>query len=146
MRVVPVVLLCFSLATLAACSGASDVPTSVPAAIRIPDTVQCADASGLRDRVAGERESVGALTSDQDKVDAGSRANFLASLATIADLRCRVQTADAGSDELIARALDAGRTASETAGFYERNVRWSEATLLAQDAITHLLALVPIHE
>jgi hypothetical protein len=110
----------------------------------VPTQVQCADAAQLRRQAADDRTQSAALRSDQERVIAGNRVNFLSSLALIADLKCKVQ--GGGSDEALRSALDAAREAAAAGGFYEAAQLWNQATFNATHAASLLaqqLASIP---
>ena len=124
--------LCLALATLipiGACArtGANARPTSVPAA------VNCADASQLRQRAVEDRRTTETSKSDHERIVAGNRAGFFASLATIADLKCKVTAGEA--DEALKPAFEAARKAEVSRSTYERAQRWSEATYILTGVI-----------
>ena len=70
-----------------------------------------------------------------------SRARFIATLATIADLRCKVSLTDA--DEILPRALDAARAAEKTRSFYARTLKWQEADRIADEAVALMIKRLP---
>jgi hypothetical protein len=114
------------------------------AAPPLPSTVNCTDAADLRQRGSIDRRRSAELTSDQEKVDTANRAVFLASLATIADLKCKVTAADATeADVALQRTLDAARKATSTRGFYERSNAWTEANFTATEVIALLVKRIP---
>ena len=118
-----------TLVTATACTrtGANARPTSVP------QSVACADASPLRQRAVDDRRKSEASKSDHEKIAVGSRASFFASLATTADLKCKVALAEA--DEALKPALEAARKAEATSSTYERAQRWNEATFIATEVM-----------
>jgi hypothetical protein len=59
-------------------------------AVTLPATVNCEDAAQLLDRATRNRRSIRERSSDQEKIDLANRARFIATLATSADLRCKV--------------------------------------------------------
>ena len=122
------------LALAIACDRPNDVgPANSPA----PAAVTCADAPQLRQRALDERRLSVGTTSDQEKIVAGSRATFYMSLAIIADLKCKVTSAEA--DATLTRALAAARKTEGTRSFYERAVLWTEAGVTASEAISMFL-------
>lgn len=102
-----------------------------------PTAVNCADAPQLRQRALDARRQSVETTSDQEKIVAGNRATFYASLAIIADLRCKVALAEA--DEALKPAFDAARKAEATRSFYEEAVHWSEAGFIATQVVSMLM-------
>ena len=131
-----------ALATLIGCGGDYNVADDSRSAAPLPAAVNCEDAAQLRDRATEDRRSSSARSSDQEKVDLASRAQFIAALATIADLRCKVSPADA-DDEILRRALDAARDAESTGSFYARTLKWQEAGLIADEAVGVMIKRLP---
>lgn len=127
-----------TLAPLVALTACGSAPKVVPPA---PTAVACADAPQLRQRAVDDRRQAGELKSDQDKVYIGSRANFFASLAIIADLKCKVVLPEA--DEALKPAFEAARKAESTRSFYERAIRWGEADFKASEVIALLVQRLP---
>ncbi|HET7155153.1 MAG TPA: hypothetical protein VFI87_07280 [Hyphomicrobiaceae bacterium] len=111
------------------------------AADPVPTAVSCMDAPQLRQRAVGDRREIEKLKSDQARVVNGSRAGFLASLAIIADLKCRVISADA--DEALRPAFEAARRAEASDSFYERARMWGEASFIATQVIALLIRDLP---
>lgn len=110
----------------------------------LPSTVTCADAAELRQRASIDRRRSADLKSDQEKVDTANRAAFLASLATVADLKCKVTLAEAAIvDDALKRTLDAAHKATSTRSFYERSNAWSEANFMATEVIALLIQRIP---
>ena len=129
-----------AVVTLIGCGGdnlAGESRTAAP----LPATVNCEDAERLRDRATQDRRSSRERSSDQEKIDLASRARFIATLATIADLRCKVSPADA--NEILRRALDAARAAEDTRSFYARTLKWQEAGLIADEAVGLMIKRLP---
>lgn len=127
-----VVVVCLALVT--ACDRSGDVgPVGSP----VPTAVICGDAPQLQQRALDARRQHAETTSDQATIISGSRATFYLSLATIADLKCTVASADA--DAALTQALAAARRAEETGSFYESAVQWTEAGMSATDAVSLLL-------
>ena len=106
----------------------------------LPATVNCEDAAQLRQRAIGDRRSSSERSSDQERIDLASRAQFIAALATIADLRCKVSLAD--GDEILRRAVAAARDAEGTS-FYARTLKWQEASLIADEAVGLMIKRLP---
>lgn len=100
----------------------------------VPETVSCADAQSLRQRATDDRRQVDAVRSDHQKIVLGSRGNFFASLAVIADLTCRSTLP--GLDVRVKPAFDAARKADESKSAYEKARKWSEADFIATEVIT----------
>ena len=107
----------------------------------VPTAVSCGDASQLRQHAVDERRRRAGQTSDQEKITIGSRASFLASLAIIAELKCRVTGSNV--DEVLKPAFAAAHKAEESDSFYERAVGWGDANAIATDAITVLTQQLP---
>lgn len=112
-------------------------PTGSP----VPTAVACADAPRLRQRAAEEQLQVAETTSDQTRIVGASRASFYVSLAIVADLKCRVASADA--DTALSAALAAARSAEAAGTFYETAVRWTEAGVAASQAVSALIGQLP---
>jgi len=131
----------FGLVALTACGSGCVGAGSTVSQSPLPTSVSCTDASQLRQRALDDRLHVAELKSDQEKTSAGNRANFFASLAVIASLKCKVTVAAA--DEGLNKALDAARKAADTSSFYDRTKGWSDANFLASEAIALLVQQVP---
>jgi hypothetical protein len=102
-----------------------------------PSAVNCPDAPQLRQRALDDRRGSVETRSDQEKIVALSRATFYASLATIADLKCKVTSGEA--DEALKLAFDAARKAEATRGFYESAGYWGEAGFIASQVVPTLM-------
>ena len=130
-----------AVVTLIGCRGdynlAGDSRTPAP----LPATVTCEDAGQLRDRATRDRDTSRTRSSDQAKVDLANRARFLAALATIADLKCKVPLPDV--DDILRRALDAGRDAEDARSFYARTLKWQEANFIADEAVDLMIKQLP---
>jgi hypothetical protein len=127
-----------ALTVTTACERSTDqAPTGAPA----PTAVVCTDAPQWRQRANDERQLIGEATSDQAKIVGGSRANFYVSLAVVADLKCKVTSADA--DALLTLALSAARNAEGASNFYETAIRWSEAGMAASQAVSKFVEQLP---
>ena len=135
------VLVIAALATVIGCGGDSNLAGKPRGAASLPATVNCEDAAQLRERAARDRRSVSERTSDQERIDLASRARFVATLATIADLRCRVSGADA--DEIVRKALDVARAAEGTGSFYARTLKWQEAGFIMDEAVGLMIKGIP---
>jgi hypothetical protein len=118
-----------------------DLAGTPQSAAPLPATVNCEDAAQLRDRATRDRRSIRERSSDQEKIDLANRARFIATLATSADLRCKVSLSDA--DEILRRALDAARDAENTGSFYARTLKWQEAGLIADEAVGRMIKRLP---
>lgn len=125
------------LVALAACTRTADTPhpTTVPASIG------CGDAPQLRQRADEDRRQSDALKSDHERIYIGNRAGFFASLAVLADLKCKVTAAD--TDEALKPALEAARRAEAASSMYERAQRWSEAAFIATEVSAGLIQQLP---
>jgi len=109
--------------------------------VAVPTEVRCADAAQLRQGAADDRRRGAALKSDQQRISADNRANFFASLAVIADLKCKVTVVEA--DEALRPALDAARKAETARGFYEAAHLWNHATFTASEVASLLTQRLP---
>jgi hypothetical protein len=124
---------------LAACnSGSQAAGTTDGMASVAPDTIACADAPQLRQRAAEERRRGTESSSDQTRLLLAGRANFLASLAVVAELQCAATT-DNEATEALQEALQIARAADATAGFYAQAAQWAEANFAATRAIEILV-------
>jgi hypothetical protein len=77
---------------------------------------------------------------DRAKIS-GNRARFLASLAVVAELRCKVPAREV--DGLLQKALELGRVAEATQSEYAAARRWTEADLVAAEAIALRVSQLP---
>jgi hypothetical protein len=139
MRVIHLMVTTAALGSAMACGQAEE--EFVADATPIPTTVNCADVSQLTEQAADGRRRSTEGTEDRARIIAGGRASFMASLATIAQLKCRASVAEA--DVKLEEALVAARGAGTTTGQYEAAHRWNEAALLAGDAIALLVGQIP---
>ncbi len=126
-----------TLLLLASCTDASEAPDAAALATAVPVSAECADAGPLRQRVADDHLRMTEASSQQTQVVLGSRANFMASLALVAQLRCVVSLPD-GADALEA-ALGVARGAQEASSFYEQATRWNEANYTLTQLVEHLV-------
>jgi len=102
----------------------------------VPAAINCADAPQLRQQALDDGRQRVETKSDQEKIVAVSRATFYASLAMIADLKCKVTSNEV--DEALKPALEAARKAEATRSFYERAVHWGDAGLIAIQVVSML--------
>jgi hypothetical protein len=123
---------------LAACSSGAQSDDTGGMASVAPETAACADAPQLRQRADEERRRITETSSDQARVVLAGRANFLASLAVIADLRCAA-TDNNEATAALQTALQAARTADGTSGFYAQASQWAEANYAATRTIEILV-------
>ena len=107
----------------------------------IPTAVHCGDAQQLNERARDDRRRVLASSSDQERVYVGSRANFFASMATVAELKCRVTSASV--DEALKPALEAARKAEAATSFYQRTIQWQEANFVVTQVTAALVQQFP---
>jgi hypothetical protein len=130
-------LLAAAFLVVAGCDGTNDAaPGVIPAATAVT-AVACGDAPALRDRALEHRRHGEVVTSDQERIVLGSRAALLASLATIADLRCVVTSAEA--DETMGPLFAAILTADGASSFYQRTAALTDANFRATQAIEFLV-------
>lgn len=122
---------------ITACDGGNEARTANPPLAPTPTAVSCGDAPKLRQRAADERRRSDEVKSNQEKVTLGTRAGYLASLAIVADLKCRVTSSEA--DETLKPAFEAARKAEAAGSFYERAVRWGEADYIATQVAATLI-------
>lgn len=135
-----VVLVLAASGALAACEQGSVSARSAS----LPASVGCTDAAALRQRAGDDRRRSADLKSDQAKIDTANQAAFLASLATIADLKCKVTAAGtADVDAALKRTLDSAHKATSTRGFYERSSGWTDANFMASEVIALLAQRIP---
>ena len=140
MRVRTLPLVLAVLTSIAGCDGTHTTSLEIAAesaSSAIPTGVTCGNAPELRQRAANDRSRVGASRSDHERISVGSRANFLATLAVIADLKCKV--ALAAADEALNPALQAAREAQSNASVYEQTRGFHEADFLARRAVDLLI-------
>jgi len=95
----------------------------------------------LRQRAVDDRRQSDELRSDHERIYVGNRAGFFASLAIIADLKCKVTPAEA--DEALKPAFEAARKAEDTSSMYEMAFRWGEADFMATQVIALLVQQLP---
>lgn len=129
-----------TLVSLAACGGQLATGDGA-SSVAVPTEVRCADAAHLRQGAADDRRRGAALRSDQERVSADDRSNFFASLAVIADLKCKAVVVEA--DEALRPALDAARRAETARGFYETAHLWNQATFTATEVASLLTQQLP---
>lgn len=134
---VPTVHLAIAAMVLTGCRSGNDITTDPP----VPTAVSCGDAQQLRQQADDDRRRTNRLESDQEKIDIGNRASFFASLAIIADLKCKVTLAEA--DEALKPALEAARKAQAASSFYERTSGWGEADFMSAQVIALLIQELP---
>ena len=127
-----------ALIALAACEGPRVVAESAGA---LPTAVNCGDATQIRQRAADDRRRVEESRSDHERISIGSRANFLASLAVIADLKCKVSSPEV--DEMLKPALEAARSAEANASVYEKTRGFARADFTAHQVIDLLIQQMP---
>ena len=106
-----------------------------------PTAVNCGDAAELAQKASDGRRQRDETNSDQEKIVASSRATFYASLATIADLQCKLSLPEIG--EALKPAFEAARKAEATSSFYERAVWWGDASFLATQVVSMLMKQLP---
>jgi hypothetical protein len=80
-------------------------------------------------------------TGDRARIIQGNRANFLASLAVVAEFRCKAGGGEVNA--LLEKALEIGRVAETTTSEYEAASRWTDADLVAAEAIALLVSQLP---
>ena len=139
MRTPNLLLVTAALVTAAGCGQAREASGAV--ATPIPTTVSCADLSDLKERALDARRRSAETTGDRARIIAGSRAKFAASLASIAQLKCRTTAGEV--DAVLGKALEIARGAEATRSEYEAALRWTEADLVATDAISLLVGQLP---
>jgi hypothetical protein len=129
------------LLLLAACSPGGGSPGPAMAALPASVEATCEDAPPLRQQSADAARQAAESRGDQSRIVHHARANFLASLAVLAELRCSVTAAEA--DGALDDALRAASSAAETPSFYEQAHRWSDANAHATRAIDLLVRQLP---
>jgi len=107
----------------------------------LPATVNCADASTLRADAADARRYIAEQAGDRAQIIRGNRAKFLASLAVVAELRCKVSAGEV--EALLEKALEVARVAETTRSEYEAAREWTEADLVAAEALALLVSQLP---
>ena len=106
-----------------------------------PSAVNCGDAAELAQQASDRRRQRDESDSDQEKIVASSRATFYASLAIVADLKCKLMLPEA--DEALKPAFEAARSAESTRSFYERAVWWGDASFLATQVVSTAMKQLP---
>ena len=139
MRMPSLLLVTAALVTSAGCGQAREA--SAADSTPIPTTVNCADLSQLKERAVDARRRSAETTRGRARIIAGSRAKFAASLASIAQLKCRTSVPEA--DAMLGKAIEIARGADATRSEYEAAHRWTEADLIATDAIALLVGEIP---
>lgn len=126
---------------LASCTTEGSSAAERPSLGGVPSAVECTDAPVLRQRAEDNRGGLQELASDQAKIDAANSARFLASLAIIADLKCRTPLTEA--DQTLMSALELARNAANMSSFYQRAVAWNEANDRTLQVISMLVDRLP---
>ena len=139
MRIRALVLALAILASIAGCDGAQHVSVELreSPSSAMPTAVHCGNGGQLRQRAANDRSRVDESRSDHERISIGSRANFLASLAVIADLKCKVSSPDV--DDMLKPALEAARKAEANASIYEKTRGFAGADFTAHQVIDSLV-------
>ena len=142
MRVRTLVLVLPILTSIAGCDGAQQLSGGISesSSSAIPTSVQCGNGGQLRQGAANDRRRVDESRSDHERISIGSRANFLASLAVIADLKCKVSSPDV--DDMLKPALEAARKADANTSVYERTRGFAGADFTAHQVIDSLVRQV----
>ena len=104
MRVVAVSLALAGLVAMSACDAANRGGDDGNRSLSTT-AINCGDAAELNRTALDDRRRRDKTNSDQEKIVAGNRATFYASLAIIADLRCHVTLPEA--DEALKPAFEA---------------------------------------
>ena len=136
MRALAVISALAGLAAVTSCTGPNAGHNASARRAPAPTAVNCADASDLRQRALDERRQREATRSDQERILAGSRATFFASLTTVAELKCKVTFAAA--DDALKPAFEAAHKAEATESFYESAVHWGEAAFISTQVVEML--------
>jgi hypothetical protein len=126
---------------LAGCERGSDIAASSRLPLPEPTAVNCAAAPQLRQQAIDERRHSVEEKSDQKKISIGNRAAFVTSLAIVADLTCKVRSAEVAA--ALTPAVQAARRADAASSFYERTIAWSEANFGATELIARLIQQLP---
>lgn len=129
------------LPIVASSLGCDHGATGAEVPLTIPTAVNCGDAQQLNERARDDRRRVLASSSDQERVSVGNRANFFASMATVADLKCRVTST--WVDEALKPALEAARKAETASSFYQRTIQWQEANFVVTQVTSTLVQQFP---
>jgi hypothetical protein len=129
------------VAVLTGCGADGEAMDEASAATSVPNAAGCDDASEWRQRSAEARSEGLESSSDQARITRVKRANFFASIAVAADLRCIVSVDEGG--QAVGVALDAARAAEGARSFYEQTIRWGEAQHAANGAIELLVRGIP---
>ena len=130
------------LTSIAGCDGAQNVSVELreSSSSAIPTAVHCGNGGQLRQGAANDRGRVDESRSDHERISIGSRANFLASLAVIADLKCKVSAPEI--DDTLKPALEAARKAEANSSVYERTRGFAAADFTAHQVIDSLIQQV----
>jgi hypothetical protein len=124
-----------AVTTLSACARAG---TNAPPST-LPTAVSCTDVPEFRQRATEDRRKGETSKSDHDKIVLGNRAGFFASLANVADLKCKGTIAD----EALKPAFEAARKAEVSRSTYERAQQWSAAAFIATEVIAQQIRQLP---
>lgn len=131
-----------TLVALGACTEGGELASDASPALPEPAAVRCAEAPQLRQFALNQRRAIAELRSDQQRIYAGQRANFVASLAIIAELNC--ESARAEADSALQEAFQAAREAEANPGsFYSSASRWADANYFASQVIVLLMQPPP---
>lgn len=134
-------MIVMTLLAFAACGSGAGGAGGSTARSSVPAQVDCTDARQLRQRAADDRRLSNETRSDQEKIFIGNRAGFFASLAVVADLKCKVTLAQA--DEALKPALEAARRAEKTSSTYAMAQEWGRADFIATEVISLLIRQLP---
>ena len=140
MRLQALTLALAVLTSVAGCDGPQVLSVELVESA-IPTAVNCGNGPQLRQRAADDRRRVDESRSDHERISVGSRANFLASLAVIADLKCTVIRTEA--DEPLKTALEAAHKAESTDSVYEKTRGYHQASFAATRAIDLMTERLP---
>jgi hypothetical protein len=136
----PSILACIAaLSVVGGCSPDSEAQGD-EGAISIPSTADCQDAREWQQQSVVARTQKAEDPSDQAQILRLGRANFLAGMAIVADLRCL--SADREVDQRIDAALEAAHEATRARSFYEQAILWGRANEAANQAIQQLVRRV----
>jgi flavin-binding protein dodecin len=131
------------LLLVGSCDAQSEASDRARLGTSLPADAACADVAQLRQHATDDRLRMAEVSSQQTRIVVGARANFLASLAVAAQLRC-VGTPAAENDAL-QDALEVARRAEGASSFYEQASRWDEANYALTRVIDDLVQRLP-HE
>ena len=129
------------LLLIGSCDAQGEASDHTRRSTALPANAACADVPQLRQHAADDRLRMAEGSSQQTRIVVGARANFLASLAIVAQLRCIVMHAE--ENDALQGALEVARRAERASSFYEQASRWNEANYALTRVIDDLVQRLP---